>query len=318
MSMPPECRDVLIIGGGHAGLSAALTTYRALLKTTVFDTHQPRNSWNTDIRLTPTWDSKLPSENLSTSRKELAATGLVDFVDVRIDSIEKQPDGLFKVVDTTGKYWIGRKVLLAMGASNVFPSIPGYAESFAKSIYPCMFQFGFERRGVSSAGLLAVDGLATVFAASTLADDGHKFTDNFTIYTNSNPPLAADLRAEVVAHGIKVDDRKITKLGAEEGKEGITIEFDDGSSCFEGFLVHRPSTTCTSPLIQQLGLETTPMSGIKTSMPFCQTNVAGVFAAGDCASMMQIIPHAVAMGAYAGCGIARELPRRVTGNKCVQ
>ncbi|KAI0468895.1 thioredoxin reductase [Xylaria cf. heliscus] len=317
MSTQLECRDVLIIGGGHAGLSAALTTYRALLKTTVFDTHQPRNSWNTDIHLTPTWDSKSPAENLITSRKELAATGLVDFVDVCIDSIKKEPDGLFIAVDVNGRQWVGHKVLLAMGASNVFPPIPGYAESFTKSIYPCMFQFGFERRGVSSAGLLAVDSLASVFAASTLADDGHKFTDNFTIYTNLNPSLATDLRAQVTAYGIAVDDRKINKLSSEDGKEGITIEFEDGSSCFEGFLVHRPSTTCASPLVQQLGLETTPMSGIKTSMPFCQTNVPGVFAAGDCASMMQIIPHAVAMGAYAGCGIARELPRRVTGNKCV-
>ncbi|KAI1322271.1 thioredoxin reductase [Xylariaceae sp. FL0255] len=311
-----ELSDVLIIGGGHAGLSAALTTYRALLKTTIFDTQEPRNSWNTEIHLMPTWDSKTLSENLAASRRELEKTGLVDFVNARIQSVEKMVDGTFKATDATGKQWIGRKVLLAFGSSNVFPSIPGYAESFARNIYPCMFQFGFERRGVASAGLLAVDDLASVFAASTLADDGHRFTDDFTIYTDGNPSLAAELKDQVSDHGIHVEVKKIAGLRSEPSKDGVMIDFEDGSSRWQGFLVHRPGSDCTSDIVQQLGLETAPLAGVKVSMPFCQTNVPGVFAAGDCASMMRIIPHAVAMGAYAGCGIARELPRRDTGNAC--
>lgn len=167
--------------------------------------------------------------------------------------------------------------------------------------------------------------------ALALADDGHKFTDRFTIYTDGNPPLAAELESLVAGCGVRVDDRKIkqlreSKLGTGDGgdvhgddgaaKEGILLDFADGTSQLEGFLVHRPLTRCESPLASQLGLAMTPAGDIQTSMPFCQTSVPGVFAAGDCASMMKIIPHAVAMGAYAGCGIARELPRRVTGNPC--
>ncbi|KAK7746486.1 hypothetical protein SLS53_002445 [Cytospora paraplurivora] len=254
--------DVLIIGGGHAGLSAALTTYRALLKTVVFDTNQPRNLWNTEIHLTPTWDSKSPSDNRNAAREEIAKTGFVQFVDRAVTSADILDDGLFRVLDAT-------------------------------------------------------DGLASAKMAAGLADDGHRFTDKFTIYTNANPVLAAELHSLVSAHGIKVDDRAILRLRADEEKEGVSIDFVDKTSSFERFLVHRPSTWNTSPLVKQLGLRMTPMGDIETSMPFCQTSVAGVFAAGDCASMMKIIPQAVSMGAYAGCGIARELPRRITGNACV-
>lgn len=179
-----------------------------------------------------------------------------------------------------------------------------------------MYQFGFEERGAQSAGLLAVDGLASVRFATGLADDGHRFSHEFTIYTNGNSALARELEEVVVPNGMTVDDRKIQRLQSDTGAESITLYFDDGSSKSEAFLVHRPTTVNSSPLIKQLGLEMTPMGDIVTSMPFCQTNVPGVYAAGDCASMSKIIPQAVVMGAYAGCGIARELPRRVTGNSC--
>lgn len=312
----PEISDVLIIGGGHAGMSAALTTYRALLKTTIFDTQKPRNRWNTAVRLTPSWDSKPVQETRKLSREELQQTGFVEFVDAAIESIAKTDDGLFKVSDASGASWLGRKVLLSMGCSTTFPQIPGYKESFARKIYPCMYQFGFEERGAQSAGLLAVDGLASVRFATGLADDGHRFSHEFTIYTDGNSALARELEEVVVPNGMTVDDRKIQRLQSDEGAESITLYFEDGSTKSEGFLVHRPTTVNISPLIKQLGLEMTPMGDIATSMPFCQTNVPGVYAAGDCASMSKIIPQAVVMGAYAGCGIARELPRRVTGNSC--
>ncbi|RYP13120.1 hypothetical protein DL767_010879 [Monosporascus sp. MG133] len=311
-----DIRDVLIIGGGHAGMSAALTTYRALLKTIVFDTQQPRNRWNTQVRLTSTWDAKPLSENRTASRDELVKTGFVEFVDTAIGFISKTHDGLFRASDAAGRSWLGRKVLLAMGCSTSFPQIPGYESHFAKKIYPCMFQFGFEDRGAQSAGLLAVDGLASASMAAALADDGHRFSHDFTIYTNGDSTLASELGKTVTAYGIKVDDRKIRELHADEGRKGIAVDFGDGSSKTEAFLVHRPTTVNDSPLIRQLGLDMTPTGDIATSMPFCQTSVPGVFAAGDCASVAKIIPQAMVMGAYAGCGIARELPRRVTGNPC--
>ena len=188
-----------------------------------------------------------------------------------------------------------------------------------------MFQFGYEQRGLHSAGLLALDGLANPVPASSLADDALKFTDTVTIYTNSNPTLAAQISDSLQTGDILVDDRKILRLskpGASATSSSsssstststrIAIEFVNGEIKGEGFLVHRPVTVLDRSIPEQLGLEYGPIGEIRTLPPFCKTTMEGVYAAGDCASMMKIIPNAINMGAYAGAGIARELPKRVT------
>ena len=185
-----------------------------------------------------------------------------------------------------------------------------------------MFQFGYEQRGLRSAGLLALDGLANPFPASSLADDALKFTDIVTIYTNSNPALAAQITDSLQTGDILVDDRKILRLSKPRASAtssspsststGIVIQFVNGETAAEGFLVHRPITVLNRSIPEQLGLEYGPIGEVRTLSPFCKTSLEGVYAAGDCASMMKIIPNAINMGAYAGAGIARELPKRVT------
>ena len=178
-----------------------------------------------------------------------------------------------------------------------------------------MFQFGYEKRGAPSAGLLALDGLANPLHSVKLAGDAHKFVDTVTIYTNANPDLAAEISLSLHTPDIHVDDREISRLvpapGASKASSSseISIVFATGETVTESFLVHRPLTKLKRTLPEQLGLEYGAVGEIKTSPPFCQTNVEGVFAAGDCASMMKIIPNAISMGAYAGAGMARELPK---------
>ena len=186
-----------------------------------------------------------------------------------------------------------------------------------------MFQFGYEQRGLRSAGLLALDGLANPVPAASLADDALKFTDTVTIYTNSNPTLAAQISDSLQTSDILVDDRKILRLSKPEASAtssfspsststGIAIEFVNGGMTVEGFLVHRPITVLNRSIPEELGLEYGSIGEVRTLPPFCKTSLEGVYAAGDCASMMKIIPNAINMGAYAGAGIARELPKRIT------
>ena len=184
-----------------------------------------------------------------------------------------------------------------------------------------MFQFGYEQRNAASAGLLAIDGLANSIHAPKLAGDAHKFADNVTIYTNANAHLASEISTLLQTDGIRVDDREIARLTRASDKveiappadPGIIVEFVNGEHAFESFLVHRPLTELDHTLSDQLGLEYIQGHQIETFSPFCQTKMQGVFAAGDCASPMKIIPNAISMGAYAGAGIARELPKRHTG-----
>lgn len=171
-----------------------------------------------------------------------------------------------------------------------------------------MFQFGFELRGCHSAGLLAIDGLANTLHATILAHDGHKFSDTMTIYTNGNTALSEEISAGLKTPGMSVDNREIARLTRGEGSS-ITIEFKDGSQKTEDFIVHRPLTKLDRKFADQLGLNISKMGDIEVMPPFCKTNVAGVYAAGDCATPMKTISNAMTMGAYAGCGLARELPK---------
>ena len=135
LKQPGEPFDVLIIGGGAAGLSAASTLYRQQHDVRIFDYGKPRNEWNTPTRILPGWEGKTPSNFLKASRKELERTGMVDFSHAEVETIEKKENGLFHVTTSDGEVSIGRKILLSMGVKFAFPDIPGYLDNFPERMY---------------------------------------------------------------------------------------------------------------------------------------------------------------------------------------
>jgi thioredoxin reductase len=181
-----------------------------------------------------------------------------------------------------------------------------------------MFTFGFEKRGSKTAGLLAKGSLGSVKHAMMVTQDTLKFAERLIVYTDGSPTLAKDMRAALVAtglgHSVEVDDRSIKLLRDGGSGSNIVLELEDGTADSQDFLVHQPLARPPPWVVEQLQLELDVMGNIKTSGFFYQTNVSGVYAAGDCASPFKIIPNALLMGANAAAGVARELPRSVTGN----
>lgn len=176
----------------------------------------------------------------------------------------------------------------------------------------CLFTFGFEHRGSSSAGILAVGFAGSPFHSNILVDDARKFTNKVTIYTNGDEDLLRGIQSAAVHNDTRYDSRKIK--GFMKQAQSILLEFEDGETAEEAFIVHQPGTRVNPSFVEQLGLDLNERGDIVTKMPFYQTSAEGVFAAGDCASPFKIISNAVLMGANAGAGIARELPTRLTGN----
>ena len=311
----PQTADVLIIGGSHAGLSAAATLYRHRHSCLIFDSHEARNSWATKTRATSGWEGRTAAELREASKQELLATGHVHFVDTRISKIERKNDACFRVTDAAGRTWLGRKLLVAAGKKSVFPDIEGYEENYPSSIVHCLFTFGYEYTGRPHAGILAMGFMALPHHTATVVEDARKFVDEVTVYTNGRLSELAGMEEALKPSGAAINDKPIKSFSAAKSSEdksgSITLNFTDGTCASEAFLVGQPMTELDRELfVTQLGLELDPRGDIATKGLFYHTNVPGVFAAGDCASPLKIIPNAMLMGANAAAGIARELPRR--------
>ncbi|MCJ1380201.1 hypothetical protein MMC17_003304 [Xylographa soralifera] len=298
-----EIYDVLIVGGGHAGLSAALTLYRQLHTSLIFDTLHPRNTWATPTHILAGWEGHQAEEVRAATRRELLETNLVTFRESEAQEVKRTDIG-FEIVDSEGQHWAGKKLLIAAGKQNVFPDIPGYVENYPERIFHCMFTFGYEHRGAASAGLLAREALASPLHAALVVGDTLKFAKEVTVYTGGDASLAGEIELAIKDTGARIENRPILAIHREGSN--IVVELE-GESKVENFLVHQPSTKMDLKLINQLGLELDARGDIVNKPPFFQTSVPGVFAAGDCASPFKIIPMALFMGANAAAGIAREL-----------
>lgn len=301
--------DVLVVGGGYAGLAAANTLYRSCHTTMVFNSGNFRDQKAPHIRLLPGFEDVESWRYREMARTELEQTGLCSFVDADVTRIEGSDAKGWMLITADGAQYHGRKIVLATGTQELYPDIAGYADCWVTGIFPCMFQFGYEQRGCPSAGVLVVDKLAGVLRQVVkLAGDSGKFAHEVVLYTNGAETVTAQLQALVEDTRIHIEPRAIRRL--IKGPEGadVTVELEDGSVRQESFLVHQPWTSLRGPLPSQLGLETTPMGDIKVEHPFPTTNVPGVYAAGDCASPFKTASMAIVTGICAGNGVARELP----------
>lgn len=126
--------DVLVIGGGPAGLTAATTLVRQLHTVVVFDSGSYRNHMTKHMHNVPTWDHKDPAEFRAIARKDLLTNyKTCTFEDTEIKSLKEVPGG-FEAEDSNGKTWTGKKVILATGVADDFPNIEGYAECWGKKM----------------------------------------------------------------------------------------------------------------------------------------------------------------------------------------
>ena len=128
--------DVLIIGGGPAGLAVATGLARQLYTALVFDSGVYRNDATKHMHNFPGWDHRDPADFRKTAREDiLRRYSTIQFRNTSVNSVAKTSNGLFRVTDAQGKEWLGRKLALAMGVRDVYPDIDGYGDCWGRGMY---------------------------------------------------------------------------------------------------------------------------------------------------------------------------------------
>lgn len=127
--------DVLIIGGGPAGLSVATGLARQLYTAVVFDSGVYRNDRVNHMHNVLTWDHCEPAEFRKKARDDLLARyQTIQFENTKIESVQKTAEGYFQAIDTSGKAWEGRKLVLATGVRDLIPEIEGYDDCWGRGM----------------------------------------------------------------------------------------------------------------------------------------------------------------------------------------
>ena len=180
--------------------------------------------------------------------------------------------------------------------------------------YACLFCHGYEDRGLASSGILCIGQIGSASMALTISRMARRFTQRVVLHTNGNDELAAQLQAELQndnsgrAGLVTVDNRQIERLRRGSGRESeVVVTFNDRSETTQGFLVHEPDGQASGPFAEQLSLEITSSGDIKTSPPFCEASVPGVFAVGDCGDPMKAVAPALGAGSLAAAGVSIQI-----------
>ncbi|KAK5636072.1 hypothetical protein RRF57_011784 [Xylaria bambusicola] len=125
--------DILIVGGGPAGLSAASSIVRQDHKTILFDSGMYRNRQSKYMHTVPGWDHQDPADFREKAKEDLGRYGSLTVKDAEVETLKQREDGIFEAT-ACGETWTGKKVILATGVEDIFPDIPGYSECWVSGM----------------------------------------------------------------------------------------------------------------------------------------------------------------------------------------
>jgi thioredoxin reductase len=294
--------DVLVVGGGAAGLSAALSLGRARRRVLVVDGGQPRNAPAAGVHNFLTRDGTPPDELLAAGRAEVRGYG-GEIVEGTVASIAHGFTATLDDGSTVG----ARAVIVTSGLVDELPAIDGVRERWGRDVLHCPYCHGHEVAD-RAIGVLAT-GPTAVHQALLV----RQWSSDLTLFLDDVAEPTDDEWERLAARGIGVVTGKVARLVVEDDR--LTgVQLADGTVVAREALFLATYMRARSDLLTALGVETAdiefggaPIATHVVVDPAGRTSVPGVWAAGNVAEPMAQVVTAAAAGAWVGAQVNAHL-----------
>ncbi len=290
--------DVVIVGGGPAGLSAALVLGRCLRKVLICDSGQPRNAASKAIHGYLTRDNFPPAEFLQIGREQLSRYENVKLMNIEVTDVFPTANG-FEVTLRNGSRFSCRKLLLATGVIDNLPQINGIEELYGKNIFHCPYCDAWEFKGLP----MVVYGNGA--RGHGLSIDLKNWTNQVTLCTDGPAELSNEEKLELAEHSIPIVEDKIEGATKTNSKDSI-IQFVNGKMLEFSAMFFTLGQKQRSHLSEKLGCEFNEKGTVETN-EYQVTCVPNLYVAGDASEALQFVIVAAAEGAKAGFIINKNL-----------
>ncbi|WP_406369965.1 NAD(P)/FAD-dependent oxidoreductase [Streptomyces sp. NBC_00647] len=295
--------EVVVVGGGTAGLSAALVLGRARRRTLVVDAGEPRNAPAAHLQGYLTRDGMPPAEFLAAGRREVEGYG-VEIVRDRVADVVRDGAGEFDVTVGAGRTVHARRLIVTTGLVDEMPSVPGVAERFGRDVLHCPYCHGWEVRD-QAFGVLASTpmGVHQALMVSQWSKDVTLF-----LHTVGEDELSDEDLRRLAAAGVAVVPGEVAELVvAADRLTGVRLT--DGSTHDRSVLFVAPRPVPQTGLLDRLGAEMheTPFGAYPVVDPTGLTSVPGVWAAGNAAGFAEQVVNAASGGYRAAATLNGEL-----------
>ncbi|WSF64503.1 NAD(P)/FAD-dependent oxidoreductase [Streptomyces sp. NBC_01352] len=291
--------EVVVVGGGAAGLSAALVLGRARRRTLVVDAGEPRNAPAAHMQGYLSRDGMSPAEFLAVGREEIARYG-VELVRDRVVDVRKG----FAVDLAGGRTVHARRLVIATGLKDELPEVAGLAERFGRDVLHCPYCHGWEVRD-RAFGVLATTPMG-VHQALIVSQWSKDVT--FFLHTVAEEELSDDDLRRLAAAGVKVVPGEVSELITEDDRlTGLRLA--DGTTHDREVLFVAPRAVPQTDLLRRLGAELreTPFGAYPVADETGLTTVPGVWSAGNAMGFAEQVVNAAAGGYRAAATLNGEL-----------
>lgn len=297
--------DVVIIGGGAAGLSAALVLSRARRTVLVVDAGQPRNAPAAHMHGFLSRDGMVPGDLLTVGQAEVQGYGgeIVQDAVARVG----QSEGGFEVELRSGVRVTARRLLVATGLRDELPDVGGLRERWARDVLHCPYCHGWEVRDQTIAVLAS--GPMAVHQALLF----RQWSTDVTLLLHTGPDLSEEQREQLAARGITVVDAEVERLEVTDDQlTGVRLAEGRLFPCQA--VVVSPRFTARADVLASLGLEPTEqqvdghvIGSYLPADPAGATAVAGVWVAGNVGDVRAQVIGAAAAGLNTAAALNADL-----------